>query len=109
MKKNNYAISNLLDYDYFSQHYKLIAIDLSKKIELEILHLKQQINFIDKLKEDNGTGMFFIIDVMDDDVIDRQTEKDKYNQKKIILNLRQTVLNQVFVIILMHLFKLKEI
>ena len=53
--------------------------------------------------------MFFIIDVMDDDVIDRQTEKDKHNQKKIILNLRQTVLNQAFVIILMHLFKLKEI
>ena len=26
---------NLLDYEYFSKHYKLIAIDLSKEIELE--------------------------------------------------------------------------
>ena len=40
-------------------------------------------------------------------VIDSQTAKDKYN-KTILLNLRQKVLNQVFAIILMHLFQLKE-
>ena len=34
-KNNDYTIGNLLDYEYFSKHYKLIAIDLSKQIELE--------------------------------------------------------------------------
>ena len=32
-KNNNYTAGNLLDYEYFSKHYKLIAIDLSKQIE----------------------------------------------------------------------------
>ena len=34
-RKNDYATGNLLDYKYFSKHYKLIATDLSKQIELE--------------------------------------------------------------------------
>ena len=34
-KNNDCATGNLLDYEYFSKHYKLIAIDLSKQIELE--------------------------------------------------------------------------
>ena len=44
-KNNDYTTGNLLDYEYFSKHYKLIAIDLSKQIELENPNLKQQINF----------------------------------------------------------------
>ena len=36
MSKNNYLLKNsLLNYEYFKDHYKLIAIDLSKQIELE--------------------------------------------------------------------------
>ena len=50
-KNNDYTTGNLLDYEYFSKHYKLIAIDLSKQIELENPDLKQQINFIGSLKE----------------------------------------------------------
>ena len=34
-KNNDYTPGNLLDYEYFSKQYKLIAIDLSKQIELE--------------------------------------------------------------------------
>ena len=34
-KNSDYTTGNLLDYEYFSKHYKLIAIDLSKQIELE--------------------------------------------------------------------------
>ena len=49
-KNNDYRTGNLLDYEYFSKHYKLIAIDLSKQIELENPDLKQQINFIEKLE-----------------------------------------------------------
>ena len=51
-----------MDYEYFSNHYKLIAIDLSKQIELQKPDLKQQINFIGKREEENGTTMFFIIE-----------------------------------------------
>ena len=52
---------NLLDYEYFSKHYKLIAIDLRKQIELENSHLKEQINLIGELEDDRAT-MFFIIE-----------------------------------------------
>ena len=35
MRKNNdYTTGNLLDYEYFSKSYKLVAIDLSKEIKL---------------------------------------------------------------------------
>ena len=59
-RNNDYTTGNLLDYEYFSKHYKLIAIDLSKQIELENLDLKQQIKFIGRLKED--ATMLFIIE-----------------------------------------------
>ena len=34
-KNNDYTTRNLLDYELFSKHHKLIAIDLSKQIESE--------------------------------------------------------------------------
>ena len=58
-KNDDYTTYNLLDYEYFSKHYKLIDIDLSKQIELEYPDLKQKINFIDKLEEDKGKMFFF--------------------------------------------------
>ena len=60
-ENNDYTTGNLLDYEYFSKHCKLLAIDLSKQIELENLDLRQQINFIGKLENDKAT-MFFIIE-----------------------------------------------
>ena len=45
-RNNDYTTGNLLDYEYFSEHYKLIAIDLTKQTELENPDLKLQINFI---------------------------------------------------------------
>ena len=60
-QNNNYTTGNLLDYEYFKDHYKLISIDLSKQIELENPDLKQQINFTGRLEENNAT-MFFIIE-----------------------------------------------
>ena len=41
-RNSDYTTGNLLDYKYFSKYYRLIAIDLSKKIELKNLDLKQQ-------------------------------------------------------------------
>ena len=60
-RNDDYTTSILLYYQYFSQHYALIAIDLSKQTELENPDLKQQINFIGKLEHDETT-MFFIIE-----------------------------------------------
>ena len=41
-KNNDYTTGHLLDYEYFSKHYKLIAIDWSKQIELENPDSRQQ-------------------------------------------------------------------
>ena len=59
-RNNEYTTGNLLDYDYFKKHYKLIAIDLSKQQVLqENEDLIQQINFIARLK--NAVNIFIII------------------------------------------------
>ena len=51
-RNNEYTTGNLLDYDYFKKHYKLIAIDLSKQQVLqENEDLIQQINFIGRLEK----------------------------------------------------------
>ena len=63
-RNNDYTTCNLLDYEYFSKHYKLIAIDSSKQIELENPDLKQQINVIGRLFIEGAT-MFFIIEKSD--------------------------------------------
>ena len=56
---NDYTTGNLLDFGYFKENYKLIAIDLSKQTKLKD---PQQINFIRKLEEDHGATMFFVIE-----------------------------------------------
>ena len=61
-KNSDYTTDNLLDYEHFAKHYRLITIDLSKQIELENPDLKQQINFFGKLEDDRAT-MFFIIEI----------------------------------------------
>ena len=52
-KNNDYITGNLLD-------YKLIVIDLTTQIQLENPDLKQQINFIGILEENNTTMLFII-------------------------------------------------
>ena len=64
-----YTRSNLLDYKYFKECYKLIGIDLSKQIELENKQMKQQINFLGNLERDNGAVMFFIIEKSEETII----------------------------------------
>ena len=68
-KNNDFTTVNLLDYKYFKDHYKLIAIDLGKQIELENPDLKQQINFTGRLEENNAT-MFFIIEKEEETAFD---------------------------------------
>ena len=68
-KNNDYTTGNLLDYEYFKDHYKLIAIDLSKQTELENPDLKQQVNFAGRLEENNAT-IFFIIEKKEETTFD---------------------------------------
>ena len=59
-RNNDYTTGNLLDFAYFKENYRLIAIDLSKQTKLKD---PQQINFIGKLEnQDHGATMFFIIE-----------------------------------------------
>ena len=39
-RNNDYTTGNLLEHEYFAKHYNLIAINLSKQIELENADLK---------------------------------------------------------------------
>ena len=55
---NDYTTGNLLDFGYFKENYKLIAINLSKQIKLKD---PKQINFIAKLDKDNGATMSLLL------------------------------------------------
>ena len=56
---NDYAIGNLLDFAYFKENCKLIAIDFSKETKFKD---RQQVSFIGKLLNILGATMFFIIE-----------------------------------------------
>ena len=56
-RKDEYTTGNLLDYLYHQNYNKLICIDLSIQGNTSI---RQKINFIRKLEEDDGPSMFFI-------------------------------------------------
>ena len=65
---NDYTTGNLLDFIYFKENYKLIAIDLSKQTKLKD---PQQINFIGKLQnQDHGAIIFFIIEKSEETTFD---------------------------------------
>ena len=128
-KNEDCTTDNLLDHGYFSRRYKSVAINLSKQIELENAYLKQEITFIGKLEEDNGATMFFIIEFQffttfckycikwkhekPNLLNDSSNEESKFPTKRwfvLILSLFNSItfqierINQVFFIILMHLF-----
>ena len=61
--QGDYTIGCLLDYNYFNNYYKMIAIDLSKQKELDADPKEiQQINFTGNLDWAKGAAMFFIIE-----------------------------------------------
>ena len=67
-RNNKYTTGNLLDYDYFKKHYKLIAIDLSKQQVLqENEDLIQQINFSGRLTE--AANVFIIIEKKENTIL----------------------------------------
>ena len=59
--RDDYTTGYLLDYTYFEDHYKMIAIDLSKQQVLDAdPRAIQQINFTANVDRDGNTTMFFI-------------------------------------------------
>ena len=62
-KDDDYTTGCLLDYPYFKENYKMIAIDLSRQNELDAdPETIQQINFRANLDRAGNTTIFFIIE-----------------------------------------------
>ena len=59
IKKVLVITGNLLNYAYYMKHYRLIAIDISKRTKLKD---PQEISFIGKVLKSTGARMFFIIE-----------------------------------------------
>ena len=68
---DDYTTGCLLDYSYFQDHYKMIAIDLSKQQALDAdPKAIQEINFTANLDREENTTMFFIIEETKETVLD---------------------------------------
>ena len=70
-KGDDYRTGCLLNYPYFKENYKMIAIDLSKQQALDAdPKVIQQINFTANLDKAGNTTMFFIIEEAKETVLD---------------------------------------
>ena len=68
-RNNEYTTGSLLDYDYFKNFYKLIAMDLSKQQVLqENEDLIKQINFIGRLEQ--ASNVFIIIEKKENTILE---------------------------------------
>ena len=62
-QEDDYTTDCLLDYSYFKENYKIIAIDLSKRQVFDAdPRAIQQINFTAKLDRAGNTTIIFIIE-----------------------------------------------
>ena len=60
---DDYTTGCLLDYIYFKNYYKMIAVDLSKQQALDAdPKAIQQINFTANLDRENNTRFYFILE-----------------------------------------------
>ena len=74
-QRDDYTTGCLLDYPSFKEHYKSIAIDLSKQQELDVdSKATQQINFSGNLNRAGNTTMFFIIEETKETILDFSQE-----------------------------------
>ena len=68
---DDYTTGCLLDYPYFKDNYKMIAVDLSKQQALDAdPRAIQQITFTGNLDTDGKTTMFFIFEEAKETVLD---------------------------------------
>ena len=62
-ERDDYTTGCLLDYPHFKDHYKMIAINLSKQQALDANpRAILQINFTANLDRNGNTNIFFIIE-----------------------------------------------
>ena len=60
---DDYTTGCLLDYSYFKDYYKMIAVDLSKQQALDVdLIVIQQINFTANLERAGNMRFYFILE-----------------------------------------------
>ena len=82
---HDYTTGYLLDYSYFKDSYKMIAVDLSKQQVLDAdPRAIQQINFTSNLDRDGNTRIYFIL------------EEAKETNSKSIVNTIQNILQDNF-------------
>ena len=68
---DDYATDCLLDYPYFMDTYKMIAVDLSKQQALDAdLKAIQQINFTANLDRTGKTRFYFILEEAKETILD---------------------------------------
>ena len=83
-KGDDYTTGCLLDYSYFKDHYKMIAIDLSKQQALDVdPGAIQQINFMANLDKEGNTTMFFIIEEAKETVLTFHKEQSEFCKCKL--------------------------
>ena len=69
--RDDYTTGCLLDYSYFKDYYKMIAIDLCKQQVLDAdPRVIQEINFTANLDRAGNTAKFFIIEEAKETVLD---------------------------------------
>ena len=69
-KGDDYTTVCLLNYPYFKENFKIIAIDLSKQQSLDAdLRAIEQINFTTNLNRAGNTTMLFIIEEAKETVV----------------------------------------
>ena len=70
-QRDDYITDCLLDYVYFKEYHKIIAIGLSKQQALDSdPKAMQQINFTGNLDQSNNTTTFFIIEEVKETILD---------------------------------------
>ena len=68
---DDYTTSSLLDYSYFEDTYKMIAVDLSKQQALDAdPRAIQQINFTAILDRAGNTRVYFILEEVKETILD---------------------------------------
>ena len=68
---DDYTTRCLLDYPYFNENYKMVAIDLSKQQALDAdPRAIQEINFTANVNRAGNTTMFFITEEAKETILD---------------------------------------